>query len=206
MPHAWYRQIWARAGGGATMALDWKIKNGQSQQGRYSTAYSTPDHSFMGLFCTLQHCNINTSSKTTANYCLHRKTHWMKALWWFALTTWDFATYGTAHAELLWVCCWCVSPYVGSMYLSLCLSCRLVPMLATLSWIAASVRWALRLLFLPRIVSYCVAFLASYCFILHAFNTAFFFFFPLHGNPTLTEASWRPNFISDHVFGPFFCV
>ena len=93
---------------GKLLRPDRNIKNGRSQRGRYVKANSTPNHSsFVGPFFTLQHYNINTSSKTAPNYRLHRKTRWMKRFWRFALASLDFHEYGTAHDELLCVCSQC---------------------------------------------------------------------------------------------------
>ena len=57
----------------------------------------------------------------------------MKPFWRFDLASQDFALHGTGHAQQLCVCCYCVTADVGSMHLLLCLRCRLVPMLATIS-------------------------------------------------------------------------
>ena len=91
--------------GTATMASDGNITNRWSLQGQYFKVNSTPNcsPSFVGLFSTLQYRNINTDSKTTPNYHRNWKTRWMKTFWPFALTSHDFATYGTAHTEQLCV-------------------------------------------------------------------------------------------------------
>ena len=77
--------------------------------------------------------NVAASTPTAKQHQinrLNRKTRWIKPFWQFVLASRDFAVYGAAHAELLCVCCWCASADVGSVYLSLCLCCRLAPTLA----------------------------------------------------------------------------
>ena len=134
----------SKSRGEVTSALCWNIKTRWSQWGHSFKADLTPNRSssFVGLFFTPQHFCINTSSKTTPNYCLNQRICWMMPFWRFVPVCWGFAINGTASTELQCTCIasvW-VHTLVACVYhLLLCLHCCLASTLAFVSWIATSV-------------------------------------------------------------------